>query len=84
MLGTSYVVLDDLRENLPPSILNRPVSQGTNPRAEAFKVYQTQTHTQDGKLTVTVEELVNTEFQPWQTNPHCLRSIYHKSEKLKE
>lgn len=84
LLGTSYVVLDDLREKLHPSILNRPVSQGTNPRAEAFKIYQTKSHTRDGKLTVTVDELVHTEFQAWQTNQHCLRSIYHDSEKLKD
>lgn len=31
-----------------------------------------------------MDELVNTEFQPWQTNPHCLRSIYHNTAKLKD
>jgi len=41
LLGTSYVVLDDLRDKLEPSILNRSLPTGSNPRTDAFKIYQT-------------------------------------------
>ena len=84
LLGSSYVVLDDIRDKLPTSILNRPGTQGKNQRAEAFKIYKTQSVTRDGKLTVSIDELVKDDFQPWQTNQHCLRSIYFAVEKVKD
>ncbi|CDW91772.1 UNKNOWN [Stylonychia lemnae] len=72
-LGVKYTVLDDLRDTLQPEIL-----EGVSD--EVFhKLYKTEKDL-DGKIIVPLKEMQK-DLQPWQTDNHCLRSLFYEKKK---
>lgn len=67
-----YKCLDDLRGTLGPEI-----EKGMNDEL-FYKLYAHDV--KDGKKLVAVSEFQK-ETQPWQSNEHCLRSLYSESKK---
>lgn len=68
--GTSYKVLDDLREFLDPEIANVSMSS-----EYLRKMYNKEKHEQ-----VTIDDILNPK-QSWFSNEHCRRSLMFDSKK---